>query len=188
MGDQLGGPGYTLLTNPSRGPQTDPSGEAGLSGAAADVTTAAWLAFLGRSMVRCSWSTTGRDRALRCPLRAGHRPRGPGFPARAWPGYDPGTMGTVPGVVAFSDGDAVPDGAGQGGGAASPSPPATLDPPPTPQVWRYRPPGAGEEHPPGDRELLWPGAMDPQQEGSTAPNRGPARLEDQQDRSLARMG
>jgi hypothetical protein len=32
------------------------------------------------------------------------------------------------------------------------------------------------------------GAIDPQQEGPTAPTRGPARLENQQDRSLARMG
>jgi hypothetical protein len=66
MGDQLGGPEYALLINPSRG-HTNPSGEAGLSAAAADVTTAASLAFLDRSMVRCSWSTTGRDRALTAP-------------------------------------------------------------------------------------------------------------------------
>src|SRR5215211_85790 len=114
MGDQLGGPGYALLTIPSRGPQTEPSGEAGLSGAAADVTTAAWLGFLCLSMVRCSWSTTGRDRALTAP-RAGHRLVGPGSPAQHGPGYDPGE-GDAPGVVAFSNVNAVPDGAGQGGG------------------------------------------------------------------------
>ena len=66
MGDQLGGPGYDLLTIPPRG-HTNPSGEAGLRGAAAEVTMAAWLAFLYLSMVRCSWSTTGRDRALTAP-------------------------------------------------------------------------------------------------------------------------
>src|SRR5215207_1148171 len=50
------------------------------------------------------------------PPRAGHRPDGPGSPAQHGPGYDPGTMGTVPGVVAHSDVDAVPDDPGQGGG------------------------------------------------------------------------
>jgi hypothetical protein len=44
MGDQRGGPGYALLLNPSRG-HINPSGEAGLSGAA-DATTAAVLGFL----------------------------------------------------------------------------------------------------------------------------------------------
>jgi hypothetical protein len=59
-------PGTPLfLTRP--GGHTNPSGEAGLSGAAADVTTAGWLAFLCPLMVRCSWSTTGRDRALTAP-------------------------------------------------------------------------------------------------------------------------
>jgi hypothetical protein len=108
-------PGTPLLLTRPGATQTR-RGEAGLSGAAADVTTAAWLAFLCPSMVRCSWSTTGRDRALRCPLRAGHRLVGPGSPAQHGPGYDPGTMGTVPGVVARSDVDAVPGNAGQGGG------------------------------------------------------------------------
>jgi hypothetical protein len=57
----------------------------------------------------------GRVRLARAPRvwpsapedRAGRR-------ARAGPGYDPGARGH-PGVVARSDVDAVPDGAGQGG-------------------------------------------------------------------------
>ena len=67
MGDQLGGPGYALLLTRPGGHKQTRRGEAGLSGAAADVTTAAWPGFLCLSMVRCSWSTTGRDRALTAP-------------------------------------------------------------------------------------------------------------------------
>jgi hypothetical protein len=50
------------------------------------------------------------------------------------PGYDPGE-GDAPGVVAFSDGGAVPDGAGQSGG-----------PVPAP----HRPPGSGGEAAPAN--------------------------------------
>ena len=66
MGDQLGGPGYALLRNPSRG-HTNPSGEAGLSGAAAEVTTAAWLAFLcptGRHHLDGGLDLSSEDRTL----------------------------------------------------------------------------------------------------------------------------
>src|SRR5215217_5465775 len=67
-GDQLGGPGYTPLSHPSRGPHK-PVG----AFACSRVTPAASLAFLDESMVGCSWSTTGRT-ALFLRTRAGHRP------------------------------------------------------------------------------------------------------------------
>src|SRR5215218_7237401 len=71
--------------------------------------TAAW-AFLCPSVVRCSWSTTGRNRVLTAPK---------GWPSTQWaglsskhgPGCDPGDEGEdVSGVVACLDVDAVPDG------------------------------------------------------------------------------
>jgi hypothetical protein len=109
-------PGTPLfLTRP--GGHTNPSGEAGLSAAAADVTTAAWLAFFCPSMVRCSWSTTGRDRALTAP-KGWPSARDRADPEPPGPAYDPGAAQgeDASGVVAHSEVDAVPSDAGQGGG------------------------------------------------------------------------
>jgi hypothetical protein len=49
------------------------------------------------------------------PLGTPSTLRRPGYPEQLGPGYDPGAW-DAPGVVAFSDVDAVPAGTGQGGG------------------------------------------------------------------------
>jgi hypothetical protein len=73
------------------------------------VTSAVSMAFLGLGR----WSG---DPLPRAPPRAGHRPRRPGgTTTSAWSGLRPRGRG-VPGVVARSDVDAVPNGAGQCGG------------------------------------------------------------------------
>jgi hypothetical protein len=106
MGDQLGGPEYALLVPIHRA--ANPSGEVGLSAAAADVTPAKLVALLGRSVVGCALAprihqtpSTPRRPADSNAVRSGLRPR---------------VVGDAPGVVARSDVTAVPDGAGQGGG------------------------------------------------------------------------
>ena len=53
------------------------------------VTVTAALAFFCASMVRCSWSTTGRA-SLFLLTRAGHRPAGRASQQEHGPGYDPG--------------------------------------------------------------------------------------------------
>jgi len=160
--------------------------------ACSQVTPAASLALLHRSMVRYALSVP----MVRCsPDASLGLAIGPetGLLGEAWSGLRPRGMGMSPGAVARSDVDAVPGHSGQGGGpgpdpaspcgrpgwepcaqpgtgrggrqsggtrlcpaVSRPSPSgvasASLDPPGPGRVRRYRPPGAGEERPPADRQ------------------------------------